>query len=139
MGTLPLAIGMKVALTEHIDRSEDKRLLRGTVGHVHSWVWEGNSQRPSIVYVKFKGAEWQLEGVEEPGVYPIVPRTGEWWLDRGRKVTVLKVKRTQLPLTPAYAMTAHSSQGKTLQAVLLDLNVDKKVCLLYTSPSPRDA
>ena len=40
---------------------------------------------------------------------------------------MLKVKRTQLPLTPAYAMTAHASEGKTLQAALLDLQVDRKV------------
>ena len=48
-------------------------------------------------------------------------------MDKGRKVKMLKVKRTQIPLTPAYAMTAHSSQGKTLPAVLLDLQVDKSV------------
>ena len=35
-GILPLMRGMPVALTEHIDRSEDKRLLRRRVGWVHS-------------------------------------------------------------------------------------------------------
>ena len=127
LGTLPLAIGMRVALTEHIDRSEGKQLLRGTVGVVHSWVWPRNSPRPTIVYLKFPDATWQLEGAEEPGLYPIVPRSSEWYLDKGRKVKLLKVKRTQLPLSPAYAMTAHSSQGKTLPAVLVDLQVDKRV------------
>ena len=118
---------MRVALTEHIDRSDGKQLLRGTVGIVHSWVWPENNQRPSIVYVKFDGATWQLDGTEEPGIYPIVPQSSDWYLDKGRKVKMLKVKRTQIPLTPAYAMTAHSSQGKTLPAVLLDLQVDKSV------------
>ena len=126
-GALPLAVGMPVRLTEHIDRSEDKHLLRGTIGIVHSWVWNTNDPRPSIVYVKFPDAAWQLEGTEEPGLYPILPRSSDWYLDKGRKVKLLKVKRTQLPLTPAYAMTAHSSQGKTLPAVLVDLQVDKKV------------
>ena len=127
LGTLPLAIGMRVALTEHIDRSDGKQLLRGTVGTVHSWVWPENDQRPSIVYVKFDGVTWQLDGTEEPGIYPIVPRSNDWYLDKGRKVKMLKVRRSQIPLTPAYAMTAHSSQGKTLLAVLLDLQVDKMV------------
>ena len=126
MGMLPLAVGMPVALTEHIDRSE-KQLLRGTRGIVHSWVWPEDEPRPSIVYVKFEGATWQLEGIDEPGVYPIVPHSSAWYLDKGRKVKTLKVKRTQLPLTPAYSMTAHASQGKTLRAVLLDLQVDKRV------------
>ena len=127
MGTLPLAIGMRVALTEHVDRSEDKQLLRGTVGTIQSWVWPEDQPRPSIVYVKFDGATWQLDGTPGPGIYPVVSRSSEWHLDRRRKIKFLKVKRTQLPLAPAYAMTAHSSQGKTLPAVLLDLQVDKAV------------
>ena len=80
-----------------------------------------------MVYVKFPEATWQLDGIDEAGVYPIFARTKKWFLDSGRKVPVLAVTRTQLPLAPGYAMTAHSSQGKTLAAVLLDLNVDKKV------------
>ena len=127
MGMLPLAIGMPIALTEHIDRAEDKLLLRGKRGIVHSWLWPEGQPRPSIVYVKFEGAEWQLEGLEEPGLYPVVPKTKSWYLDKGRKVKTLKVVRTQLPLAPAFSMTAHSSQGKTLRAVLLDLHVDKRV------------
>ena len=126
-GMLPLAIGMKVALTQHVDRSQDKLLLKGTVGRVHSWVWQANDPRPSIVYVKFVGATWQLDGVDEQGVYPITPVAKTWFLDSRRKQPMLKIYRTQIPLAPGYAMTAHSSQGKTLQAVLLDLNVEKKV------------
>ena len=37
-GILPLIKNMPVAMTDHIDRSIDKRILRGRVGHVHSWV-----------------------------------------------------------------------------------------------------
>ena len=124
---LPLALGMRVALTDHVDRSTDKLLLRGCVGHVHSWVWGENDRLPTVVYVKFIGAAWQLDGIDEPGVYPIEPVQREWFLDRKRKPKVLKIMRRQLPLTPAFSMTAHTSQGKTLPAVLLDLNVDKRV------------
>ena len=122
---LPLAIGMRVTLTEHLDRP--KQLLRGTVGIVHSWEWLPNNPRPSVVYIKFEGATWQLEGTNEPGIYPVVPTTTDWYLDGGRKMKTLKVNRRQLPLIPAYAMTAHASEGKTLPAVLLDLQVDKRV------------
>ncbi len=48
-GVLPLAVGMPVALTQHIDRSEDKLLLRGRVGRVHSWHWPENDQQPKVV------------------------------------------------------------------------------------------
>ena len=116
-----------MALTEHIDCAEDKPLLRGKCGIVHSWLWPEGQARPSIVYVKFESAKWQPEGLAELGFYPIVPKTKSWYVDKGRKVKTLKVSCTQLPLTPAYSMTAHSSQGKTLRAVLLGLYVDKRV------------
>ena len=130
-GTLPLAIGMPVALTHHLDRSPDKMLLKGTVGRVHSWVWPDNDRLahrvPTCVYVKFEGATWQLDGIDEPGVYPIRPRKEDWYLDGKRKHSVLKIKRRQIPLTPAFAITAHASQGKTKRAIMLDLSVDKRV------------
>lgn len=118
-GTLPLAPGQRVALTVHLDRSPEKLLLKGATGRVHSWVWPENDQLPKVVYVKFDEATWQLDGIDEPGVYPIHPITKPWYLDKSRQPAVLLIRRTQIPLTPAYAMTAHSSQGKTLSAVLL--------------------
>ena len=123
-GMVPLAIGMNVALTEHVDRG--KGLLRGSVGHVHSLLWNDNDRRPATVYVKFPEAKWELDGINEPGVYPIHPVKREWYLDHGRDSPTLKVQRTQVPLTPGYAMTTHSSQGKTLKAVLLDLAFDAR-------------
>ncbi len=49
-----------------------------------------------------------------------------WFLDPKRKKPVLKVLRQQIPLAPAFAITAHTSQGKTLPAALLDLAIDKR-------------
>ena len=126
-GLLPLAVGMPVALMDHVDRSPDKLLLRGRRGHVHSWVWQENNTMPDVVYVKFADAQWQLAGTPEPGIYPLRPVTKEWYLDKGREHSVLQVKRTQIQLTPSFAITAYASQGKTLPAALLDLNVDKNV------------
>ena len=131
LGTLPLAVGMRVALTQHLS---DKALLAGEIGVVHSLVWQENRPRPDVVYVKFEGKEWQLEGTAEPGLYPVVPKGADWYLDRNKAdkhKQVLRVRRTQLPLTPAYGMTAHFSQGKTLRAALVDLCVDKRVNQSY--------
>ena len=146
-GMLPLAIGMPVALTHHVDRSQ-KCLLKGRTGYVHSWDWKDNDQQPGVVrlgphatgartgraffaqginllssppespqatrYVKFEDAEWTLDGTTEPGLYPILPTKRTWKLDKNRKPSVLKVDRKQIPLVPAFAITAHASQGKTL-------------------------
>ena len=36
-GMLPLIEGMPVMLTDHVDRSPDKMLLRGRIGYIQSW------------------------------------------------------------------------------------------------------
>ena len=77
-------------------------------------------------YVKFEKASWRLDGASEPGLYPVELKKRAWFLDAKRKKPVLKVKRQQIPLVPAFAITAHASQGKTLAAALLDLNIDKR-------------
>ena len=65
-GILPLIKGMPVAMTDHIDRSIDKRILRGRVGKVHSWVLHPEedtkfengkrilSHLPEVIFIKFK-------------------------------------------------------------------------------------
>ena len=130
---LPLAVGMRVVLADHLDRAEDKLLLRGSAGRVHSWVWKENDLRPTCVYVKFDGATWQLDGAPEPGLYPA---RKVWKLDAKRKKPVLKIARTQLPLAPAYAITAHGSQGKTLPAALVDFNVDRRTDVTFGTVAP---
>ena len=64
-GMLPLIIGMPVAMTNHINRSIDKRILKGRVGYIHSWIFaeKENSvfendvrilqKLPRVVFVKF--------------------------------------------------------------------------------------
>ena len=57
---------------------------------------------------------WTLDGLREPGLYPIVPRSGTWYLDKGRKNPRLKISRKLIPLAPAFAMTSHAAQSQTL-------------------------
>ena len=138
-GVIPLMKGMPVALTEHVDRSEDKRLLRGRVGWVHSWVLADdepsvfeNGKRilqklPKVVYVQFKNKKdkpcnWRIDGMIKNGIYPIVPRSREWYLDKGKQYPQLKIRRRQLPLAPAFGMTSHSAQGQTFSSgAIVDL------------------
>ena len=116
-GMLPLIPNMPMALTDHIDRSPDKQLLRGTVGYLHSWVLASGEQsvvengvrileKLPIVFLKFPNATWTLEGLTEPGLYPIKLRTNAWYLDKGRKHPVLKISRKQLPLAPAFVLAS---------------------------------
>ena len=62
--------------------------------------------------------------MKEPGVYPIVPVKRDWLLDKGRLHSQLQIRRHQLPLTPAFAMTAHAAQGQTFsKGAIVDLNI----------------
>ena len=129
-GMLPIGLGMPVALTDHIDRGS-KLLLRGRIGFVVAVDWSAGHRQPSVVFLKFDKVDWQLDGTSEPGVYPIEPVTRTWFLDRNKPKPVLKVVRRQLPLCPAFAITAHFSQGKTMEAAILDLMIDKITDVSY--------
>ena len=75
--------------------------------------------------MKCPGATWTLPSCREQGVYPVVPKNADWYVDKGRKNPSLRVKRRQLPLAPAFAITAHASQGQTLKAAIVDLMLGK--------------
>ena len=71
-----------------------------------------------LFVVKFKDRngndlDWTVEGMSEPGLYPIVSVNCDWYVDKGRLHPMLKLTRNQLPLMPAFAMTAHAAQGQT--------------------------
>ena len=130
-GMLPLFEGLLVCRTDHIDRNPDKNLLRGRKGRVVGWelderepVQEATGDvilhyLPKVVYVEFMNPndskpKWKLPGCTRRGVYPVAHTNGTWFLDRRLLQPKLKIKRQQMPLAPAFAMTANASQGQTL-------------------------
>ena len=74
-----------------------------------------------------KPCNWTVDGIDRPGVYPISPCRRHWFLDERRKPPKLRVIRHQLPPVPAYAMTAHCAQGRTLPAAIIDLQIGRGV------------
>ena len=129
---LPLCVGMPVRATEHLDRR--RCILKGCRGTVVGWsacagepennvvLW---NKLPEVVYVRFDTTErWQIEGVPDSNVYPVATCKRVWFLDRQRRSPQLRVWRTQFPLAPAFAITAHVAQGQTIpEGVLTDLCV----------------
>ncbi|CAJ1389079.1 unnamed protein product [Effrenium voratum] len=91
---------------------KDNRLIRVTVGEVVGGTHVHSQTFTAVL-------------VPEPGLYPVTRQTKVWFLDGGRPKPVLRISRTQIPLAPAYAITAHGSQGKTLPAAMADFNVDR--------------
>ena len=122
-GMFPLVEGLPVALTDHLDRNPEKQLLRGKIGKIHSWkvsateesVWENDvrilHEMPEVVFVKYEGCKWQIEGTDEPGIYPVTMIKRNWYLDKGRKYPQLAVQRMQLPLALGAVGCAQSGRS----------------------------
>lgn len=77
---------------------------------------------PSMLFLKFENAKWKLDGLPR-GVYPIKPVKRRWALDKGRPNPKLHIDRWQFPLAPAFAITAHASQGQTLDSAIVDVSI----------------
>ena len=129
-GVLPLAIGMPVRATDHLDRH--RGILKGCQGTIAGWTstpaTESGSASmwntlPSIMYVRFKtSTTWRIDGLAEDNVYPVAPMRRCWYLDRQRRKPELRVTRAQFPLAPGFAITAHVAQGQTIrEGVIADL------------------
>ena len=81
-----------------------------------------------VVSVKFYDSEG---GDVAWALFPIVPKKGKRFLDRHRKYRMLGIYRSQIPLCPAFAMTAHVSQGQTLtQGAIVDLLIGSGTSLI---------
>jgi hypothetical protein len=127
---LPLVEGMPVVLSDHIDKG--RFLLKSTQGTLVG-LWfdpadaaahvgedgEGILQKqPVAALVKFP----HLEEPVKLGIH-----SSRWCLNPSQKPKSQQVwiTRKQLPIVPAYAITAHSSQGKTLDKAIVDLRIPR--------------
>ena len=138
-GTLPLCVGMPVSATDHLGR--ERRVLRGCAGTVCGWAHAGDKSKvtradghvrywaemPAAVYVKFRTSKtWRVDGIQEDCVLPVAPVQSAWFLDGKRKKPQLRVSRRQLPLSPAFALTARGAQGITaVNGAVVDIAMKK--------------
>eukprot|EP00662_Eupelagonemidae_sp_cell21_P057755 gene57755-biopygen32796 len=112
----PLVEGMPVSLTDHIDKG--KQLLKGTEGKLEGLWLDPEEPAPShsaegeCVLRKLPvAAIVRFPHVDEP--VKIAMKTTRWCLNPSQrsKRQQVWVTRKQLPIVPAYAVTAHSSQA----------------------------
>jgi hypothetical protein len=127
----------------------DKNITQ--LGSVDSWVLDEKEDSvfeddarflrhpPKVVLVQFyewvdgddkleqESCAWHIDGMDKCGVYLIRPWKRAWFLDQRRFNPQLQVKRFQVPLAPAYSMTAHTAQGRTLASAIIDLQIGRGV------------
>lgn len=123
MGSLPLASGMPVMLCHNYDVPSGA--VNGTVGIVKSINFStdehGNRFATSCI-VESKCAKYEGENGLLPGEFYVFPEDTSITIRHPHTGINCTVHRKQLPLVPAFAVTAHKSQGQTYPKVLLDLN-----------------
>ena len=119
---LPLALGMPVMITTNIDLAGG--IVNGTIGTVRAidYTTLPNGDRilnHCIVHIPSARAA-PMNGLGDHE-FPILPDTITVRYQGSKSKQSLSFKRTQLPLIPAFAMTAHKSQGQTLDKAIVDL------------------
>ena len=78
--------------------------------------------QPDMIYLKFENAKWRVHDDLEKGVYPLKVTGKIWNISEGTK---MKAKRLGWSFVPDFGQTAHSVQGASLAAVIVDcLTVD---------------
>ncbi|CAJ1375402.1 unnamed protein product [Effrenium voratum] len=114
-GVLPLVQGLPISLCDRIDSDESEAAVL--------------SKSAAAVVVEFPDASWQVCPDLAAGQYPLGPQTVRWSVDTaapGRK-PVLWVRRSQIPLRPALALTAHGALGLTLEKAIVDLQLSAEM------------
>ena len=75
-----------------------------------------------MIYLKLENAKWRVHDDLEKGVYPLKATGKVWNISEGTK---MKAKRRGWSFVPDFGQTAHSVQGASLAAVIVDfLKVD---------------
>ena len=75
-----------------------------------------------MIYLKFENAKWRVHDDLEKGVYPLKVTGKIWNISENTK---MKAKRWGWCFVPDFGQTAHSVQGASLNAVIVDcLKVD---------------
>ncbi|KAG1891896.1 uncharacterized protein F5891DRAFT_910293, partial [Suillus fuscotomentosus] len=120
LGFTALSVGMPVILRLR-NVSTDLGITngsQGTVRHIYTEQCSHDITYATCVLVEFPHSKVHLTGLPK-GVFPILPSTWSFTtlLDCDGSHKKVHVTRHQIPIQPAYAVTGHSSQGKTLPNV----------------------
>ena len=125
-GFIPLYVGMPVILR---NRNVSTELgitngSQGTVKKIFTKSCVNNYSLAKCVIVDFPDSNVEIPGLPAHH-FPLVPTTWKFTTattDSAEVQRNIHVSRSQLNLQPAFAITGHAAQGKTLPQVLVDLH-----------------
>ena len=123
LGRLPLVLGMPVLLAQNFDVEDG--IVNGSRGIVKRIRYRMDSEGKHFltsVVVEVQGSNEEAMPHLKPYEVPVLSDSIDLTFQGSRNVHGnVTIKRTQVPIVPAFAMTAHRSQGQTLTEVIVDL------------------
>ena len=128
--------GARVMITTNI--SIPDRLINGQIGTVFKIDINQNTQKPTVVYIKFDDPNAGKDLTNNCGnpfarehkVVPIEPVLAKIKIRPG-KVSSPEIQRVQFPITLACACTVHKVQGLTLENVVMSSDLIKQRAFKY--------
>ena len=126
----------RVMLTANIDISD--RLINGQIGTVVKIYVNPNTQRPSIIFIKFdddKAGQNMINNsnnqyAKEHKVVPVEPILTKIKV-RPNKPSSPEIQRIQFPITLAWACTVHKVQGLTMDRIVISCHLNKQRSFNY--------
>jgi hypothetical protein len=117
---IPLAVGMQVALRQR-NISTELKIANGSMGIITQLFTsqEGQHTCADGAVVHFPNSPIRLNGLPQGCIY-IEPHSVSYQVKQGKGTEPFT--RKQLQIEPAFAVTGHFSQGKTLPIVVADLS-----------------
>jgi len=124
-GFIPLYPDMPVILRTQ-NFSTGLKITNGSQGYVRQIFTEILPQgflHCNCVLVEFPDSPLKLTGLPK-GYYPVVPSTFSFTtnIHQNHSMIMTKITRHQLPIQPAFAVTGHSAQGKSLPKIVASLH-----------------
>jgi ATP-dependent exoDNAse (exonuclease V) alpha subunit len=122
LGKIPLIPGMPVMITQNYD--VEGGIVNGCTGILKKIRYKedslGNRYATSCV-IESKTITAEKMPSLALGQAVVLQDTIDITFKHPHSGKRCKIKRTQLPITPAFAMTAHKAQGQTMKKVIIDI------------------
>ena len=120
---IPLVTGMQLIITNNFD--VEGGIVNGSIGTLENIRYCTDAQgRRHLTSCIVRIPDATADGVPglSPQCYPILPDTKDVSFTHPYSKKTITIKRTQVPIAPAYAMTAHKAQGQTFTHTIVDLD-----------------
>jgi hypothetical protein len=135
LGRVPLCEDMPVLVSQNWDVAGG--VVNGTYGRVSSIRYRVNNRRQRVltsVVIKVADANLSMPFLEDTEV-PILADIVDLRFTNKHSKSSKTIRRQQVAIVPAFAMTAHRAQGQTMPYVIADLEGARSVKAAYVMVS----